>query len=130
MTIYNWEPVVNRRGPVSSTNNGVRISTRNESKKAKPRSSIVIGASVMEKLRWVCGDRVDFAIDRSRMLVRITRTPGGGYVLSGRNKSHIGKSRTCDVGFTTGNLPILSKCIDASYYEEAGSLIVEWKEVK
>jgi hypothetical protein len=124
--IYNWTPISGaKRGP-KSPHNGVRISTRMEHKKKAHRSCFAISAAVMAKMRWVCGDRVEFMRDEHKGLVCITRVPHGGYTLSGRSKADLGKSKAADVGIT-GGLPKLTDCHLASFYEDGGSLIVEWK---
>lgn len=124
--IYSWTPMDTPRRGTKSPHSGVRISTRDEKKKKTHRSCFAISAAVMAKLRWVCGDKVEFMRDEGKSLVRITRVPAGGYTLSGRGKSDLGKSRSADVGISA-SLPKLSVCHSASFYEEAGSLIVEWK---
>lgn len=124
--IYNWTPIASRQSGPKSPHNGVRISSRDERKKKTHRSCFAISAEVMRKMRWVCGDKVTFMRDEAKGLICITRVPSGGYTLSGRSKADLGKSKASDVGFTA-SIPKLENCHAASFYEDSGSLIVEWK---
>ena len=92
------------------------------------RHVYTINQKLMERLRWVAGDKVVVAVDVSARLVKITRSPNGTYTLSPRSRDGAGKPRVVDSGFTFPALPCLAKSRVGNFIEEGGSIIVEWKD--
>lgn len=83
-------------------NNCLLSSSTTKSRAKVPSLLVTLSRSAMSEARFLCGDKVDFGINRADKTLHIIRNPRGGFTLSGvgNAKKAIGKSVRASISIT------------------------------